>query len=142
MWTMSRARLVLPAALLAAGVLVSAPACSAGIYTTTRSGPYEDIGRRAYENGYRQGLREGRDDAQHRRGFSLERHGEYRDAEGGYRRGDGNRDPYRVGFRRGFEAGYRDAFNRFARDDGRDRDRRDSDERDRDRRDRDERDRR
>ena len=136
MWTMSRARRVLPAALLAAGVLVSAPACSAGIYTTTRGGSYVDLGRRAYENGYRQGLGEGRDDARHRRPVSLDRHDEYRNAERGYRRGDGDRDPYRVGFRRGFEAGYRDAFNRFARDYGRDRDRRDWDERDRDGRDR------
>ena len=113
MWTISRARRVLPAALLAAGVLVSAPACSAGIYTTSRGGAYQDVARRAYENGYRQGLEEGRDDARHRRSFSLERHGEYRAAERGYRRDYGDRDPYRVGFRRGFEAGYRDAFSRY-----------------------------
>ena len=119
MWTMSQARRVLPAALIAAGLLISAPACSAGIYTTTRSGPYVDIGRRAYDNGYRRGLEEGRDDARHRRSSSLERHGEYRNAERGYRRGDGERDPYRQGFRRGFEAGYREAFDRFARDYGR-----------------------
>ena len=139
MWTISRARRVLPAALLAAGVLVSAPACSAGIYSsgiyTTNRGAYGEIARRAYENGYTRGLREGRDDARHRRSFSLERHGEYRDADRGYRRGDGDRDPYRGGFRRGFEAGYRDAFNRFAGD-GRDRDRRGWDDRDRDGRDR------
>ena len=134
MWTMSRARRVLPAALIAAGLLISAPACSADIYANRR-GPYVDIGRRAYDNGYREGLDEGRDDARHRRPFSLDRHGEYRSAERGYRRADGERDPYREGFRRGFETGYRDAFNQFTRDSGRDRDRRDRDERDRDGRD-------
>jgi hypothetical protein len=104
---------VLPAVLLAAGVLVSAPACSAGIYTTTRAGGYGDVARRAYDNGYRQGLEEGRNDARRRRSYSLERHSEYRNADRGFRRGDGERDPYRVGFRRGFEAGYRDAFGRY-----------------------------
>ena len=124
MWTMSNARRVLPAALatvMAAGVLVSTPACSAGIYTTTRSGRYESIERRAYENGYRQGFENGRNDARHNRFFSLERHDEYRDAERGYRRWDGERDPYRVAFRRGFEAGYREAFYRFDREYRRDR---------------------
>jgi len=112
MWTISRARRVLPAALLAAGVLVSAPACSAGIYTTTRSS-YADVTRRAHDTGYQHGFEDGRNDARRQRSFSLERHGEYRDAERGYRRGDGERDPYRVAFRRGFESGYRDAFNRY-----------------------------
>jgi hypothetical protein len=118
MWTMSKGRRVLPAALatvVAAGVLVSMPACSAGIYTTTRGGSYESIERRAYDNGYRRGFEDGRNDARRNRFFSLERHDEYRDAERGYRRWDGERDPYRVAFRRGFEAGYREAFNRFDR---------------------------
>ena len=120
MWTMSKARRALPAALLAAGVLASASACSAGIYTSTRVAPYASIERRAYENGYRQGLDEGRNDARHNRSFSLERHDEYRSAERGFRREDGERDPYRVAFRRGFEAGYRDAFDRFDREQRRD----------------------
>ena len=85
---------------------------SGDLYDDTRRA-YVDIGRRAYDNGYSQGFEDGRDDARRRRPFSLERHGEYRDAERGYRRGYGERDPYRVGFRRGFEAGYRDAFNRY-----------------------------
>jgi flagellar biosynthesis/type III secretory pathway protein FliH len=115
MWTISRVSRVLPAALIAAGLLISAPACSADIYTNARRGPYVDIGRRAYDNGYRQGLEEGRDDAGHHRSFSLDRHGDYRNAERGYRREDGERNPYREGFRRGFENGYRDAYNRYAR---------------------------
>ena len=90
MWTISRARRVLPAALVAAGLLISAPACSAGIYTTTR-GPYVDVARRAYDNGYRRGLDEGQNDARHRRSFSLDRHGDYRSADRDYQRGYGER---------------------------------------------------
>jgi hypothetical protein len=124
MWTMSRMSRVLPAALVAGGLLISAPACSADIYASRR-GPYVDIGRRAYDNGYRQGVEEGRDDARHHRSFSLDRHGDYRSADRGYRRADGERDPYREGFRRGFTTGYRDAFGRYSRDDRRDWDGRD-----------------
>ena len=112
MWTISRVSRMLPAALVAAGLLISVPACSADVYPA-RQGPYVDIGRRAYDNGYREGIEQGRDDARHRRSFSLDRHGEYRSADRGYRRGDGERNPYREGFRRGFEAGYRAAFNRY-----------------------------
>ena len=114
MWTMSRSLRALPAALLAAGLLVSAPACSVQTYAV-RSGPYVDIERRAHDNGYREGFEEGRSDARHHRSFSFERHGEYRDAERGYRR-DYERGAYRHAFRRGFEAGYREGFDRFARE--------------------------
>ncbi len=106
MWTMSKARRALPAALVAIGVLVSAPACSAGIYSTTRA-PHASIERRAYDDGYRQGFNDGRNDVRRHRSFSFGRHDEYRSAD---RRFD--RDPSGVAFRRGFEAGYRDAFDR------------------------------
>src|SRR5258708_18533603 len=115
MWTMSKARRVLPAAgvaLWAAGVLVSTPACSAGIYTTTR-GSYESIERRAYDNGYRQGFDNGRSDAPRNRAFSLERHDEDRHAELGGRRRDRQRDTYPAAFRRGFEAWYPGGLDHF-----------------------------
>jgi hypothetical protein len=118
MFTMFHARRVLPAALLAAGVLLSASACSAQTYATR--GSYVDVERRAHDNGYRQGLDEGRNDARRRRSFSLERHSEYRDADRGYRR-DNERNSYSRAFRRGFETGYREGFDRFARENGRDR---------------------
>lgn len=124
MWTLSKARRVVPAAmgaLLMVGALASTAACSAGIYTSARTPPYANIERRAYDNGYRQGLDDGRNDARHNRSFSFERHDEYRNAERGFRRQDGERDPYRVAFRRGFEAGYREAFDRFDREYRRDR---------------------
>jgi hypothetical protein len=118
MFTMRHARRVLPAALLAAGALVSASACSANVYAI-RS-PYVDVDKRAHDNGYREGFEEGRNDARQHRAFSLDRHDKYRDANQGYR-GGGERDPYRRAFRRGFEDGYREAFERVAREGDRDR---------------------
>jgi hypothetical protein len=105
-----------PAALLAAAVMIAAPACTTQAYGVRGSYASADFERRAVDNGYRQGLDEGRDDARRHRSFSPERHGAYRDAERNYG-GNWERDAYQRGFRRGFEAGYRDGFNRYARDD-------------------------
>src|SRR5438105_15916788 len=110
-----------PALLLLAGVAIASPACAAQVYGQTYPrggvyGGYRDFDRRAYDNGYREGLEEGRNDARHNRGFSPQRHDEYRDADDGYRRGDGDRDFYRRSYRRGFEAGYNQAYSRDARD--------------------------
>ena len=117
MFTMFHARRVLPAALLAAGVVLSASACSAQTYAIR--GSYVDVERRAHDNGYRQGFDEGRNDARRNRSFSLDRHSEYRDADRGYRR-DNERNSYSRAFRRGFESGYREGFDRFARENRRD----------------------
>jgi len=43
----------------------------------------------------------------------------YRQADFGYRPEFGSRDRYRTEFRSGFESGYRTAFARYSRDDGR-----------------------
>jgi hypothetical protein len=107
-------------------VTFAAPAC-AQTYGYGGYGRYPDRGygreieKRAYERGFREGLENGRDDARHNRRYSFERHGEYRDADNGYHRGDGDRDFYRRSYRAGFQAGYNDAFNRYGRND-RDRD--------------------
>jgi len=107
----------LPAFLLAAGVAVASPACAAQIYGSTypRGGYARDLERRAYDNGFREGLEEGRNDARRNRDFSFRRHDEYRDADEGYHRGDGDREFYRRSYRQGFEAGYSQAYNRDAR---------------------------
>jgi len=107
-----------PAALLAAGVLVAAPACTTQAYGVHGSYVSADFERRAVDDGYRKGLDEGRDDARHHRSFSPDRHGEYRDT---FRndRGNWERDAYQRGFRRGFESGYREGFDRYARGDWR-----------------------
>jgi hypothetical protein len=49
----------------------------------------------------------------------VERHGDWRDADEGYRREYGDREFYRHEFREGFVAGYRDGYNAYARGYGR-----------------------
>src|SRR5687768_17613446 len=95
------------AALLLAVGAVTAPACATPLYQS-RGGYPQRFDRRAYDNGYREGLVRGRD-------FSYARDEAYRDADRGYRRQDGNRDAYRGAFRQGFQAGYTQSFNQFAR---------------------------
>ena len=109
----------LPTLILAAGVAISAPACAAQVY---RSGPprevvYErGIERRAYDIGFREGVEEGRNDARRHRDFSYQRHNEFRDADQGFHRDDGDREFYRRSYREGFQAGYSGEYNRVARD--------------------------
>jgi hypothetical protein len=69
-----------------------------------------DISRLAQENGYRDGLRQGRDDSSRRRGFNYENDSRYRDALSGYRSEYGNRDDYRRAFREGFRRGYEEGY--------------------------------
>ena len=109
-------------AVVFAGVVgLSAAGCAAQVYGQTYPrggvyGGYRDFDRRAYDNGYREGLEEGRNDARHNRYFSYDRHSEYRDADDGYHRRDGDREFYRRSYRRGFEAGYNEAYGRNGRD--------------------------
>src|SRR5215831_20763861 len=100
-------------------VTIAAPACAQtngypyGRYPDREYG--RAIERQAFDRGYREGLEQGRNDARHNRRFSYDRHGEWRDADNGYHRGDGNRDFYRANYRRGFEVGYRESFDRIGR---------------------------
>jgi hypothetical protein len=108
----------LPGLLLVASVSIAAPACAAQVYGSgyPRDRAYaRDVERRAYDNGFREGLEEGRKDARRNRDFSYQRHDEYRDGDRGYHRGDGDRDFYRRSYRQGFQAGYSEAYNRNAR---------------------------
>ena len=119
---MSRMKRYFPTLLLAAGVALAAPACAGQIYSAgyPRGGVYgRDLDRRAYDKGFHEGQEEGQNDARHNRGYSPQRHDEYRDADDGYNRGYGDREYYRRAYRQGFEAGYRQSYERNARD-GRD----------------------
>ena len=103
---------------LAAGVMVAAPACASyGYYPSQRSsGVYaRDVEQRAYDNGYRDGIRRGEDDGRRGRAFAYDRHDDWRDGDDGYHRDYGNKDFYRRVFRRGFETGYREGFGRYGR---------------------------
>jgi hypothetical protein len=109
--------------LLAAGLIVGAPACAATFGEGAYGGyhnPYPDyrgeIARRAYGKGYEEGREHGRSDARKGRQFDYRRHDEFRDADAGYHRGDGDREYYREAFRRGFMAGYGEAYRVSVRD--------------------------
>ena len=69
--------------------------------------------REVYERGYREGLRTGENHGRNNRDFNFEREGAYRAGDLGYDQRFGSRDTYRVEFRRGFAAGYRNAYDRF-----------------------------
>jgi hypothetical protein len=74
-----------------------------------------DIERRAYDYGYREGLQQGNSDARRNRSFSPESHSEFRNADDGYSRSDGDRSFYRQNYRQGFQVGYRESYDRLAR---------------------------
>src|SRR5262245_52772436 len=77
----------LPVGLLAAlaAVVLTTSACASNHaayrYPTSARG----ADQRAYNIGYDDGRRHGEQDARQRRSFDYERHGDYRDADGGYR---------------------------------------------------------
>jgi hypothetical protein len=106
---------MLSAALVVAGLLISAPACATQTYgyRGPRDGNTRQIERQAYDSGYRDGVRAGERDGRSGRSFSFNRHDDWRDADSGYSRGYGDRDWYRQTYRRGFETAYTDTFNRF-----------------------------
>lgn len=111
MWTAKR---FLPAVLLASATLATTPACAAQVYGY-RGDYAREAERRAYDNGYRSGLRAGEHDGRDGRVFAMERQRDWRDADDGYHRDFGDRELYRRVFRDGFRVGYSEGFNRFAR---------------------------
>jgi hypothetical protein len=72
--------------------------------------PYR-VNSAAYENGYRDGVEKGHDDAKDRDSFDPVRHSRYRTADRGYNSRDGSKNDYKLVYRDGFEAGYRDGYS-------------------------------
>jgi hypothetical protein len=64
----------------------------------------------AAENGYRDGLDAGRNDARRRGRFDPERSSHYRSADHNYNRRYGSKDEYRREYRAAFQRGYQDGF--------------------------------
>ena len=111
---------ILSAALLAAGTIATTSACATYGYAARpydNGGPYQDIQRVAYDNGFREGVRAGEHDGRDGRRYEPSRHDDWRDADDGYHRNYGDRNWYRKNFRTGFEAGYAQGYRRS--DDGR-----------------------
>jgi hypothetical protein len=102
------------AGVLAASVWIAAPACASGGHYNNQRNDYRDFERRAYDVGHRDGLSHGKDDARHRRELRIDRDGDYRSADDGYRREYGDRENYRRAFRQGYATGYTEGFNRIA----------------------------
>jgi hypothetical protein len=93
-----------------AGALLAAPACAARSSYSIRGNYAPDFERRAYQNGFDEGVRHGGRDARDRRSAAFDRDNDYRDADRGYHRGDGERELYRRSFREGYRAGYSQGF--------------------------------
>jgi hypothetical protein len=109
---MLRALRLLPAALVAAGVGIATTACASQIYGN-QGGVYRQVDRRAYDVGYREGVKDGESDVRRGRDYAYASHNTYRDADQGYRRSDGNLDQYRRTFRQGYQTGYNESFSRY-----------------------------
>jgi len=116
---------VVPAVVLALSAMAST-ACATGYgYGQGRygdRGPYRDgygynrdLERRAYDNGFREGLSQGQRDGRSNRRFDPSRHREWRNADDGFRREYGDHNLYRRNFRAGFEAGYSQAYRNYDR---------------------------
>lgn len=107
------------AIVLLAGVVATAtPACASSGSWYGYPSDRVVVENRAYDVGYREGFEHGRDDARRGRAYDYSRHGDYREADQGYR--GGNRNAYRRIYRDGFVAGYQDAYRQFSRGSGRD----------------------
>ncbi|MEO8500624.1 MAG: hypothetical protein ABI565_06895 [Vicinamibacteria bacterium] len=78
-----------------------------------------NVERIAFDNGYRDGQREGVKDDRHRDRFEYRDEGRYRDGDAGYRREYGPRYEYVSVYRRGFAEGYRRGYASSRRDDDR-----------------------
>ena len=66
----------------------------------------------AFDNGYRDGLEKGIEDAHDRDSYDPVRHSRYRSADRGYDSRYGTREQYKLAYRDGFEAGYDEAYRR------------------------------
>jgi len=97
--------------LLALGVWTSMPACASTGYRQDRA--ERRVERRAYDNGFRDGVRAGRDDARHRERFDPVGARRYRQGDHDYDRRYGSRDDYRREYRAGFEQGYSQGYRQY-----------------------------
>jgi hypothetical protein len=70
------------------------------------------IGSRAYDRGFQEGVSQGERDARDHHAYNIEGNKVYRSADSGYDKRDGSRDWYRNEFRRGFSSGYREGYDR------------------------------
>ena len=75
---------------------------------------YYDARRVAYDNGFRQGQKQGAEAARDSRAFDPQREKAFRKADEGYNRSYGDMDRYRETFRSGFADGYRQSYDNYS----------------------------
>jgi flagellar biosynthesis/type III secretory pathway protein FliH len=80
---------------------------------------YYEARRVAYDQGFREGVKRGEQDARRGSRFGYHDVREFQRADKGYHRGLGDRERYRQIFRDGFAAGYAEGYARFSRNDRR-----------------------
>jgi hypothetical protein len=97
----------------AAALMLATPAHAQYGRVWSDSRAYDNARQIAHDNGYREGLAHGQNAARDNKVFDLNREKDYRNGDEGYRRDYGDRDFYRVEFRRGFAEGYREAYERY-----------------------------
>jgi hypothetical protein len=88
-------------------------------YDPRGTDPYYDRSRYTtpgFQQGYRDGLDKGREDAEDRDNYDLNRHSWYRSATRGYEDEYGTRSTYQARYREGFEAGYAEGYRAFRRE--------------------------
>jgi flagellar biosynthesis/type III secretory pathway protein FliH len=75
---------------------------------------FYDSGRVAYDNGFREGLKQGEKDGRKNDPFRYQDEKTFQRADKGYHREYGPLDRYRQSFRTGYSAGYSEAYQRYA----------------------------
>ena len=115
-------RLLLVSALGVVGLALASPASAQlttlpdlnrATYADERQ-PYNESRRVAYDNGYREGIKEGEKDARSRDVFNYQDERTWQRADKGYHRSYGDSQRYQQAFRTGYAGGYSDGYRRYA----------------------------
>lgn len=75
----------------------------------------------ARQEGYRDGLRAGADDARDRERYNPQKHSDFKKATDGYQRSYGDKGQYRQVYRDAFVQGYREGYSRYGYENNRNR---------------------
>jgi hypothetical protein len=107
-------------AVLVLGLAAAAPADAqlsgspSWTYAEEARQPYIESRRVAYDNGYREGIKEGERDARGREAFHYQDERTWQRGDKGYHRSYGDRGRYEQSFRTGYVAGYGDGYRRYS----------------------------
>ena len=115
-------RLLLVPALGVAALALTAPAQAqtrgwlddGRAYSAPAQQSYYDSGRVAYDNGFREGLKQGEKDGRKNDQFRYQDEKTFQRADKGYHREFGSVERYRQSFRTGYSAGYSEGYQRYA----------------------------